>query len=370
MEKRKVDQIVIENFKSIKKVDLKLKNINILIGANGVGKSSFISFFKMLNSFVENEFQKYVMMEGGANSLLYFGRKNSQYICGELRFDRNKYHFRLSPDKEDNLFFVHEMVSFYTDFGTWSQDIINMNQKESKLEEESKKKSPHGHRRSKSYYVFNSLKTWRVYHFHDTSNESPMKRASKIDDNKFFRYNAANLPAFLFFLQKRHESNFKQIERNLRRVAPFFDRFVLEPDRLNPALIKLEWKHKESDEYFNASHLSDGTLRMLCLLTLLLQPEHLLPSTILIDEPELGLHPAAITLFSELVKKVSQKTQIIMSTQSTTLISHFEPEDIIVVDVEDKQSVFKRVDQKDLEHWLEDYSLGELWEKNILGGRP
>jgi len=369
MGKRKVDKLVIDNFKSIRHLELELRDINILIGANGVGKSNFIAFFRMLNSFVEKEFQRYVRREGGANNLLYFGRKNSEFIEGKVYFYPNSYEFKLIPDNQDTLFFEYERVGFWTDYEYWDFDYIGRNTYESNLLEASRKRGKWWST-SKSYYVYNSMKTWRVYHFHDTSNESPMRRACNINDNKFFKYNAANLPAFLYLLQHKYEKNFKQIERNLRKIAPFFDRFVLERDRLNNELIRLEWKHKDSDEYFNASHLSDGTLRMLCLLTLLLQPDEFLPSTILIDEPELGLHPAAIELFSELIKITSKKTQIVMSTQSATLISHFDPEDIIVVDVEDNQSVFRRLDKKELEQWLEEYSLGELWEKNILGGRP
>ena len=369
MEKRKVEKLVIKNFKSIRETEVELRDINILIGANGVGKSNFISFFRMLNAFVEQEFQKHVKKEGGANNLLFFGRKYSEYIESKVFFSPNVYEFRLIPDNQDNLFFEYERVGFYTSQGYWDYDDIGKNEYESKLPEAAKETGKVGGP-SKSYYVFNSMKTWKVYHFHDTSNESPMRRACNINDNKFFRENASNLPAFLYLLQKRYENNFKQIERNLRKVAPFFEKFVLEPDRIDNERIRLEWKHRDSDEYFNASHLSDGTLRMLCLLTLLLQPEEFLPSTILIDEPELGLHPAAIKLFSEIVKTISPKTQIIMSTQSATLISHFEPEDIIVVDVENNQSVFRRLKKEDLEDWLKEYSLGELWEKNILGGRP
>ncbi len=368
--KRIVDKIFIENFKSIKKLELELRNINILVGSNGAGKSNFISFFRMLNSFVEKEFQTYVKKEGGANSLLYFGMKNSQYIKGKVIFQRNFYEFTLLPDIEDNLFFQYEKIGFKTDKNYWSEEIINNNNSESKLLEKSEKRSIHGWQKSKSYYVFKAMKTWRVYHFHDTSYTSPMRHPSKINDNKFFRYNASNLPSFLYLLQKNFPENFNAIERNFRKIAPFFSRFELQPDRLNPEIIRLEWKHKDSDEYFSAAHLSDGSLRMLCLLVLLLQPDEFLPSTILIDEPELGLHPAAIRLFSELVKITAKKTQIIISTQSPLLISYFKPEDIIVVDIKDKQSVFRRLESKELEVWLEEYTLGELWEKNIIGGRP
>ena len=94
------------------------------------------------------------------------------------------------------------------------------------------------------------------------------------------------------------------------------------------------------------------------------------PATIIVDEPELGLHPYAITIFAEMVKQLSDEKQIIISTQSVELLNEFDADDIIVVDRSETGSVFKRLDSKELEMWLdEDYSLGELWKKNILGGR-
>jgi len=151
-------------------------------------------------------------------------------------------------------------------------------------------------------------------------------------------------------------------------VAPFLEDFVLEPLALNQQMIRLEWREKGNDHVFGPGALSDGTLRFICLATLLLQPT--LPSTILLDEPELGLHPYAITLLADLLRGASTKTQVIASTQSVSLVNQFEPQDILVVEREDGQSMFKRLEHGAMDAWLEDYGLGELWEKNLLGGRP
>ena len=158
------------------------------------------------------------------------------------------------------------------------------------------------------------------------------------------------------------------IEETVKLIAPYFDRFVLEPDALNEERIRLEWMEVGSDKMFNANHLSDGTLRMICLTTLLLQPNP--PDTIIIDEPELGLHPYAITVLASLMKSFATAKQLIVSTQSVTLINHFEADDIIVTDKKDGASVLRRLDERELEAWKDDYSLGEIWEKNIIGGRP
>ncbi len=367
---RKIDRVVIENFKSIRRADIELRDINILIGPNGVGKSNFINFFKMLNSFVERGLQNFVIREGGGDNILYFGSKESEYLFGDVYFQKNRYEFKLIPTMEDRLVFEYEKVYFSYE-NMWRYDIISENKEESGLRDASEKEGIMGGR-SKSYYVYNAMSTWRVYHFHDSSPEAPARKFNNIEDNRFLKYNGANLSAFLYMLSRRYPAHFDIIEKSFKAVTPFFDRFIIEPDRINPQLVKLEWRHIDSDKHFNISHLSDGSFRLLCLLTLFYQPDEFLPSTIIIDEPELGLHPAAINLISEIIQKMSHKVQFIISTQSPQFISNFQPEHIIVADYDrrERSTIFKRYTEEDLEIWLRDYSLGEIWQKNILGGRP
>ena len=113
------------------------------------------------------------------------------------------------------------------------------------------------------------------------------------------------------------------IRRTVQLVAPFFDDFFLEPLALNEDTIRLEWRHRGSDGYFDAASLSDGTLRFIALATLLLQARELHPSVILLDEPELGLHPSAITILASLIKQTSTETQIVVATQSPLLYRSF-----------------------------------------------
>ncbi len=195
-----------------------------------------------------------------------------------------------------------------------------------------------------------------------------MKKSSDINDNSFLRRDGSNLAAFLYFLKEKHPGIYRNIVDTIRLVAPFFDDFTLAPSRLNNDQIMLEWKQVGTDAYFNASSLSDGTLRFMCLTTLLLQPDP--PSTIIIDEPELGLHPYAISILSEMMKAASKRTQVIVSTQSVTLVNHFNPEDIVVVEMQNNETSMRRLEKDKLEEWMQDYSIGELWEKNVFGGRP
>jgi len=214
------------------------------------------------------------------------------------------------------------------------------------------------------------IERWRLYHFHDTSSTSSMKKTGDLHDNRLLRSDGSNLAAFLYLLKERHATAYSLIRRTVQRVAPFFDDFVLEPLALNPNKIRLEWRHDGSDKYFDASSLSDGTLRFIALATLFLQPREYQPSLLLVDEPELGLHPYAITMLGGLVKMASVDVQVILSTQSSLLLDQFEAQDILVAERAGPATGFSRLDVERLQAWLEDYSLGQLWEKNELGGRP
>ena len=214
------------------------------------------------------------------------------------------------------------------------------------------------------------LRAWRLYHFHDTGFFSPMKKISRLHDNRFLREEGSNLASFLYLLHERYESSYSMIRKTIRLVAPFFGDFILRPLELNSDTIQLQWRHRNSDEPFEASSLSDGTLRFMALATLLLQPANLRPGIIVLDEPELGLHPYAIAILAAMLRSASSETQIVLATQSPILLDHFEPEDVLIADRVERQTRIHRLESDALAEWLDDYSLGQLWEKNHFGGRP
>lgn len=362
-----IDRIQIEGFKSIRQGDIRLNALNVLIGPNGVGKSNFIGLFKLINHVVARRLQVYVATAGGAGSLLHFGRKKTPSIRVGLTFSdaANGYACQLIATDEDSLIFTEESTWYHDreKYNTPYTSSLGGGHKETRLID------AQGNPASGiAAHVVSAMQSWRIYHFHDTSSEAKVKQNCEVHDNRVFKGDASNLAAFLYLLRQQNPDHYRNIIDAVRMAAPFVEDFVLEPLALNQQMIRLEWREKGHDHVFGPGALSDGTLRFACLATLLLQPH--LPSTILLDEPELGLHPYAITLLAELLRGASTKSQVIVSTQSVTLVNQFEPDDVIIVEREDGQSVFKRLDQGAMDSWLEDYGLGELWEKNLLGGRP
>lgn len=362
-----INHIHIDGYKSIKKASFSLDPINVLIGSNGVGKSNFISFFKMVNNIYEERLENYSIRKG-AETLLHFGSKNTSEIKGRLEFDNtNAYGFTLQPTDSNSLILADETGYFNSEKGsqfsyrnTWFPQNISRNSKESKIRT-SKGSIPN--------YINSYLAGFKIYHFHDTSDSSALRTPAVLNDNVILKEDGGNLAAFLYLLQEKHNKHFKRIEHVIKSVAPYFERFQLQPDRLNEERINLEWTEiNHPDVLFNATHFSDGTLRFIALATLLMQPD--MPEIIIIDEPELGLHPVAINTLAGLIKKASAKSQIIISTQSVNLVGNFEPENIITVDRIDGQSVFNRLEKGNLEGWLSDFTLGDLWLKNIIKGQP
>ncbi len=353
-----VQNVKIKGFKSIAEVDLKLDNMNVIIGANGSGKSNLIGVFRFLQSVLSKNLQ--LTLGSEPDRYLHHGQKVTPSLSLEFALGSNAYGFTLRPSL-DTLIFETEWAKYDGSFS--NNQHIAAGHKESKLEDAALAGRP-----QIPQYVFSKVQNLVVYHFHDTSNSSPAKQPCAVDDNRTFRTDAANLPAYLYWLQQMHPSEFRQIEEHITLVAPFFEGFVLAPSKLNENRIKLEWRQKGSDAYFDAHSLSDGTLRFICLATLLMQPAP--PPLIVLDEPELGLHPFAIRVLAEMLEAASNKAQIILATQSVTLLNNFPPKAIIVAENDGLKTSFQRLVYSDLAHWLADFGIGELWEKNVLGGRP
>jgi len=342
-----ISKLTIKGYKSIRNLeDLELRNLNILIGPNGGGKSNFLSFFEILKVMLSEDNEKDISKFGTANRLFYLGSKVTKACEFKVHFTGGvtgfNFSINLTANPEDELILNPKRPGMFGGEITGANDYLG--------------------------YLNDVQKSIQkgIYHFHDTSTFAGVKKYCSIRDYEYLYVDASNLAAFLWYLKKKHEKEYQEIREAVQLAAPFFDDFLLRESIKYPDETLLEWRQKGSDYPFRPSQISDGTLRFICLATALLQPDP--PSTILLDEPELGLHPYALALLAELIQKASLKTQIIVATQSAALIDHFKPEDIILVERKNEESVFSRPDMEKLKIWLEDYSLGDIWSRNIIEG--
>ena len=362
-ERLRLTRLTLLGYKSIAQCHLQLGSMNVLVGANGAGKSNLISLFKLIQQLIVGNLQAHISREGGPDALLHYGRKTTAQLRATLVFGSksDSYQFCLEPTVDNRMMFADEAFS-------WSRQqrsiggTLGIGHLESKLAE--------GMGTIFIQVVRPALRRWIVYHFHDTGATAPVKQSHALNDNAYLRPDASNLAASLYLLRETSRQHYDRIVRTVQLAAPFFGDFHLRPNPLNQDVIELEWVERGQDFPFKAHVLSDGTLRFICLATLLLQPIENRPATIIVDEPELGLHPYAITLLASLFKSAAQVSQIIVSTQSVELVNEFDAKDLIVVDRHEGGSTFRRLDENALKDWLEEYSLGELWKKNVIGGRP
>jgi predicted ATPase len=359
-----LDKLTIRGFKSIKELeDFELKNLNVIIGANGAGKSNLVSFFCMLRDFIGGNLNRFVRDSGGASDLLFNGRKVTKKMEFEMRFGVRGFRFKLVPTPKDE-FAVEDEAIYYEQGDNGWRVLGDSNDGTSRLAAEVEGEiSDTGYSR----FVYDAIGSWQIYHFHDTGSTAKMRHSEIIQDNEYLRTSAENIGPFLLKLKKNHKQQYVEIVNAIKLVTPFFDDFVLKPEiKGDKEMVNISWRQKGSDFPMQPYHFSDGTIRFIALATALLQPD--LPSTIIIDEPELGLHPEAIAVLAELIKTASKSSQVIVATQSPALINYFSLDDIVVVNRKEGQSVFNRMKSEDFSVWLNDYSVGELWEQNIING--
>ena len=367
-----VDWITLQGFKSIERIEqLSIAPINVLIGPNGSGKTNLIEALLLLQEIRRGRLQEYVVTSGGAHRILHFGSTVTNRLRIHVSFFEHAYQYEIILTSTDSDRLSPLTERGYVDHPDAPHPISPLDFRPRIGESEISRptfltddpwRTEQG--------VDELVDHWPDFQLLNATDTSRMKRMARINDNRGLRSDGSNLAPFLYFLRSKESGSYEMIRRTVRLVAPFFDDFILEPRALDSDTIRLEWRHRGSDAYFDAASLSDGSLRFIALATLLLQPTRLLPSVIIIDEPEFGLHPYAITMLCSLVKQAATRAQVILATQSPLLLDHFEPEDVLVTERVNGRSEFNRLDRAELEEWLKDYSLGQLWEKNEIGGRP
>jgi predicted ATPase len=363
-----LERLSLAGFKTIRHLNaLELGPMNVLIGPNGAGKSNLLSFFRMLSQMFTQpgNLQLFVAKAGGANALLHSGARITQDVDATLNFRGVDYAFRLAHAAQDTLVFAEEAVSCrppsreppeasWLHWGGGHREAIVLQARNLPFVAD-----------LESLQTF--LRESVVFHFHSTSETARIRQRSDVSDNQALKEDGANLAPFLLRIRDRYPAHYRRITETLRQIAPFFADFELVPE---DNTVLLRWRELGSDLVFGPHQASDGTLRAMALVALLMQPKEELPSIIILDEPELGLHPRAISVLAGLLQTAALSTQVIVATQSPVLLDHFEPEQVIVAEREGSESIFRRLDRFKLESWLEEYTLSDLWDKNVLGGRP
>ncbi len=366
----RLSRIKVTGFKSIREMDLELGNLTVLIGANGAGKSNLVSLFELMNFAWTDALQVWITRSGGSNSLLHYGAKTTPQMTLDLEYETedgvNRYHARLVDAAPDALMFGNEALAF-TRHGAPVEaplESLGSGHKETMVP----RAGLGGVKQAAA--AFRCIGNWRFFQFHDTSRTANIRRQASLRDNRYLFSDGGNLSVYLHGLRETERPYYDRIVRTIRSAAPFFDDFDLEPLVLNRDNLELNWREVGREPRFGPHQISDGTLRFMALATLLLQPEGRMPSLIVIDEPELGLHPYAISLLGSMVRSVAHSRQVIVATQSVSLVDEFQPEDVVVVDRHGGESSFRRLRPAELTGWLDEYSVSELWEKNVIGGRP
>ena len=365
----KLTKITIRGYKSVAfdtPITLELGDVNILLGANGAGKSNIISFFKMLGFMMSGSLQKFVAEAGSNQTFLYYGSKTTPKLSADLLFENDEsydiYRFELTSALADRLIVSSEEIE-------WGKKSLNGHKKR-QLEGDFKESALVRTTDTTNKFIWNLLSGCKVYQFSDSSKSSRMRQSSTVESAHYLQSEANNLASFLYFLKNNYPESYNRIVDYVHDVVPQFKDFYLEPER---GYISLKWVDTSANDYvFSPDQFSDGSMRFIALATLLLQPEETMPRVIIIDEPELGLHPYAIDQLAEMIKDAAMHVQVLVATQSPSLIDRFDMNDITIVERdEDSQcTTVKKLDANDYEEWINEYTLSELWNKNVIGGRP
>jgi predicted ATPase len=372
-----LETLNLNGFRSIKQLEnFTMGPITVLVGANGSGKSNLIGFFRMMNHVMQGGLQRFLQDGGGASNFLHFGPSHTHILEASLIFrsgaglktELYTYRCELGFAAVDRLIFFHEEVQSEI-AGTDTPETIlfeNIEPSESNLSREINPEP-----RQAETFIRQFLNEVRVFHFHDTSMTSRLRNYCDQDDAPFLRAEGGNLAAVLLRLRHEFPANYRRVIAGVNTVFPELKDFQLDPTGRNGKGLLLRWRPTSNPtEVFGPAHLSDGTLRMIALVTLFNLPEPMSPWMIILDEPELGLHPAAEAYLASLIRAASVHTQVLLSTQSATLVDHFKPSEVVVAEMHEGASTFSRLEDEKLSHWLKQYTLGEAWRKNVFGGRP
>lgn len=370
MRRLEIENLSIRGFKSIRTLsNFKPRTINVFIGQNGAGKSNFISFFKFLSNMMggTGNLGDYVGRNGGASLFLFDGSETTAQLSASVNLitksGLNEFRFKLSHASGDAFIFTEEQFR-YTSQGSQTDRNwydLGAGHKESALINAEATGKTQG-------AVKKLLQQLITYQFHNTTFSSPIRNnKADVENNWYLEEDGRNLSSVLHDLRMNEPAIYQKIIMVIRQIIPFFDDFVL-TDQYGKTYLK--WRELDSPMTFVATQASDGMLRAMALVALLCLPANRLPAVMFLDEPELGLHPSAVKTICDLIVGASEHCQIFIATQDADMLNEFEPEDVVVVSREGRESAFRSLADEDLSAWAGAYSLSDLWHRNIIGGKP
>ncbi len=386
------ERIRVQGFRRLHDIDLPLKRLNVVIGANGCGKTSLLDVFSLLAASAAGALSETISDLSGVDAILsnLIAAKGdkARFMALELAMtvpNHNPLEYRLAlasrgigyeitdetltqardrkPQPFKHIDSHHGQVRYY-DPQPGKRGLVkptwDYNDKETALSQVPKMfREPEEFRKR--------LASSTHYHVLDVGRRAPVRLPQQMKDAKLPGHDGEDLISCLYTLRETDPDRFNAIEAALQAGFPSFERLNFPP--VATGVLSMTWKDKSSNTTFAMHQLSEGSLRFLWLATLLQSPE--LPAVTMIDEPEVSLHPELLSLLADLLREASDRTQILVATHADRLVRFLEPGEVLTVNVSEQGAAgFQWADQLDLASWLDEYTLDEVWRMGRMGARP
>lgn len=379
----KINRIKISGFRRLLSLDLAVRPFMVLIGANGVGKTSFLDAFSILSSSASGNLNSILSQFGGIANLLTRGKSENLSLLVDMTVPDHEpleYQLRLEP-KGTGYSISRELLcqrrqGFREPFkhiDSSDGDIKYYETEENRLVRPDWEHNPLETSLSQVPKMFRQpeelrriLTTATQYHVLDVGPRAPVKMPQPMKPATLPGHDGADLVPFLYYLREGDRNRYEAVLDALKAAFPDFEELNFPP--VAAGMLAMTWKDKKFSKPIYMNELSEGTLRFLWL-TALLQSPHLSTIT-MIDEPEVSLHPELLSLLADLMREAAQRTQLVVATHSDRFIRFLKPDEVVVMDIDDEGCASATwADSMDLERWLAEYSLDEVWRMGRMGGR-
>lgn len=381
---RKIKEIHIAGFRRLRDIHIEMRPMMVLIGANSVGKTSILDAMSLLSASAAGKMNTALNSIGGVADLATRGQERKITLGAEMDCPGyNPLHYQLDVETRGQGYAIpcetltqeggDKYNAPFKHIDSNNENTSYFDQIEKKLVRPNWEHNPLESSLSQVPKMFQQPEEFRrtlssisQYHVLDVGPRSPVKLPQQMKPARLPGEDGEDLVSFLYNLRESDRHRYETIEDTLRAAFPGFECLNFPPAAAG--MISLTWKEKQFKDPFYAHQLSEGTLRFLWLVSLLQSPN--LSAVTMIDEPEVSLHPELLSLLTDCLREASQSTQLIVATHSDRLIRFLEPHEVVVMDVdEDGCAQVQWADQMDLEKWLKEYSLDEVWRMGQMGGR-